>query len=156
SGSLGLTAGTRGTSGGFGNLAYQEGRVTVFSSGSLNVSESRNRSYDLRQNLLADPVTFLQQEGRSGSEGHFSRADLTAELQLTERSTLWASLAGGGYGSGSSGTTAYTVMDEQRAPTERYDRSTSSDFGRLNADVSLGLKHVLEEGVHEISMEGRR
>jgi hypothetical protein len=47
-------------------------------------------------------------------------------------------------------------MDAVRAPTERYDRSTSSDYGYDNVDVSLGLKHVLKEGEHEISVEGRR
>src|SRR5690606_9029051 len=125
SGSLGLTAGTRGTSGGFGNLAFQEGRVTLFGSGSLNFYESENSMFDLRQNLLGDPITFLQQEGDFGNRGRFSHVDLTVEYQLTSKATAWTSVAGGGYGSDSDGLTTYTEMDELMAPTERYSRNTS-------------------------------
>lgn len=156
SGSLGLTAGTRGTSGGFGNLAYQEGRVTLFGSGSLNFYESENSMFDLRQNLLTDPTTFLQQEGGFGNRGRFSRVDLTVEYQLTSKATAWTSVSGGGYGSDSDGLTTYTEMDELMAPTERYSRNTSSDWQNDNYDASLGLRHVFEQGKHELSVEARR
>jgi hypothetical protein len=156
SGSLGLTAGTRGETGGFGNLAYQEGRVTLFGNGSLNFHERSSTSYDFRQNLAADPTTFLKQEGRSGNEGYWSRGDFTAELQLTKKSTLWSSVSGGGYGSDSEGTTAYTLMDAAQDPTERYDRTTTNVWGRSQNDGSLGFKHVVEEGKHEFSVEARR
>lgn len=156
SGSLGLTAGTRGTRGGFSNLAYQQGRFTLFGNGSLNFHERESTRYDLRQNLLVDPTTFLEQDGRSGNQGRFSRFDVTAEFRLAEKSTLWSSLSGGGYGSDSDGSTAYTFMDALRHPTQRYSRTTLSEWGRSNSDASLGFKHVVEQGKHEFSMEARR
>jgi hypothetical protein len=156
SGSLGLTAGTRGQTGGFGNLAYQEGRLTLFGNGSLNFHERSSTSYDFRQNLMADPPTFLLQEGRSGNHGHWNRADLTAEFQLPRRSHLWSSLSGGGFGADWSGVTEFTLMDAVQDPTERFARTNSSNFGRSNADASLGFKHVVEEGKHEFSVEARR
>jgi hypothetical protein len=156
SGSLGLTAGTRGTRGGFTNLAYQQGRFTLFGNGSLNFHERESTRYDLRQNLLADPTTFLEQDGRSGNQGRFSRGDMTAEFRLGEKSTLWSSLSGGGYGSDSDGSTAYTFMDAARLPTQRYSRTTLSEWGRFDTDASLGFKHVVEQGKHEFSVEARR
>lgn len=156
SGSLGLTAGTRGQTGGFGNLAYQEGRLTLFGNGSLNFHDRSSTSYDFRQNLVADPTTFLKQEGRSGNQGRFSRVDFTAEFQVSKKSTLWSSVSGGGSGADSEGTTAYTHMDAAQDPTERYDRISTSHWGRSQNDGSLGFKHVVEEGKHELSVEARR
>lgn len=156
SGSVGLTTGTRGQTGGFGNLAYQEGRLTLFGNGSLSFYERATTSSDFRQNLVADPTTFLRQEGWSTSEGHWSRGDLTAELQLSGKSTLWSSLSAGGYGSDSEGSAAYVLMDAAQDPTERYARTTASEWGRSQLDGSLGLKHVVEEGKHELSVEARR
>jgi outer membrane cobalamin receptor len=156
SGSLGLTAGTRGETGGFGNLAYQEGRLTLFGNGSLNFQDRSSTSYDFRQNLVADPTTFLKQEGRSGNKGRFSRLDFTAEFQASKKSTLWSSVSGGGYGSDSEGVTAYTHMDAVQDPTERYDRTSTNRWGRSQSDGSLGFKHVVEEGKHEFSVEARR
>jgi hypothetical protein len=156
SGSLGLTTGTRGQTGGFGNLAYQQGRLTLFGNGSLNFHERSSSSYDLRQNLVADPTTYLLQEGRWGNRGHWSRADLSAEFRLGARSHLWSSLSGGGYGTDSEGRSAFTFMDAARDPTERYDRISDSRWGRTQADGSLGFKHVIEEGRHEFSVEARR
>lgn len=156
SGSLGLTAGTRGETGGFANLAYQEGRLTLFGNGSLNFHERRSTSYDFRQNLLTDPTTFLLQEGTSGNHGRFGRGDLTAEWRLSQKTHLWSSLSGGAYGSDSEGLLAYTVMDAAQDPTQRYGRTTASQWGRSDLDTSLGLKHVVEENKHEFSVEARR
>jgi hypothetical protein len=156
SGSLGLTAGTRGQTGGFGNLAYQEGRLTLFGNGSLNFHDRPSSSYDFRQNLVTDPTTFLLQEGLAGNRGHWSRADVSAELRLTGRSHLWASLSGGGYGSDSKGTIAYTHMDAVQDPTERYAQTTTSTWGQFQGEGTLGFKHVVEEGKHELSVEARR
>src|SRR5690606_22645083 len=58
--------------------------------------------------------------------------------------------------SDSDGSTAYTLMDAVRAPTQRYDRTTSSSWGQRNVDAALGVKHVFEQGKHEISVEARR
>jgi outer membrane cobalamin receptor len=155
SGSLGLTAGTRGQTGGFGNLAYQEGRLTLFGNGSLNFHERTSTSYDFRENLLADPPTFLLQEGGWGNKGYFRRADVSAEFRLGERSHLWSSVSGGGFGSDSDGSTDFTIMDAARTPTERYTRVSTSNWSRSNADASLGYKHTIEEGRHELSFEVR-
>ncbi len=155
SGSLGLTAGTRGETGAFSNLAYQQGKLTLFGNGSLNFHERGSTQYDLRQNLLVDPTTFLLQEGTAANKGRFSRFDMSAEYQLTGRSTLWSSASGGGFGSDSEGRTSFMNLDQFRDPMDRYFRTMASTWGRNNMDGSLGLKHVIEEGKHEFSVEGR-
>jgi hypothetical protein len=156
SGSLGLNAGTRGENGGFGNLAYQQGRLTLFGNGSLNFHQRTGSTYDFRELRMTEPAIFLEQQGHWGNEGYWRRADLTAEFQLTSKSTLWSSISTSGFGSDAEGSIAYTWMDALQDPTERYSRSTTTNWGRSQHDHSLGLKHVFEESKHELSFELRR
>jgi hypothetical protein len=156
SGSLGLTAGTRGQTGAFGNLAYQQGRLTMFGNGTLNFQDRVGTTYDLRQNLAVEPSTFMLQEGNFGNQGRFGRGDLSAEYRLGERSTGWASISGGGFGADAEALTAFTMMDAAQEPTQRFGRSSETEFSRFNTDISTGVRHVIEEGRHEFSMEARR
>jgi hypothetical protein len=156
SGSLGMTAGTRGQTGAFGNLAYQQGRLTLFGNGTMNFQDRKGTSYDLRQNLAVEPSTFMLQEGEFGNRGRFGRGDFSMEYRLTGRSTGWASVSGGGFGADAEALTAFTMMDAAQQPTQRFGRSSETEFSRFNTDVSAGLRHVIEEGRHEFSVEARR
>ncbi|HEX2094321.1 MAG TPA: TonB-dependent receptor, partial [Longimicrobiaceae bacterium] len=156
SGSVSLNAGTRGNTGGSGRLAYQRGPLTVFGGTSLNVSRRSSTSSDLRQNLAARPVTYLQQDFRSRNRGTFGMLDLSTELRLGKRATLWSSVSGFFNGSDSDGTFAYLHMDSVRTPTERYDRVSSNEWSGSNTDYALGLRYAPEPQRHELTLELRR
>jgi outer membrane receptor protein involved in Fe transport len=141
SGSFFANAGSRGEVGGGGRLTWQRGPVTVFGGGFLRRSDRTTTSYDLRQNLLAQPITLLQQDAFSDREGWSGNVDLTTEYSLTERSSLRAEMSAWRNTSDADGVTTYTEMDEARIPLELYDRTTLNSNTNLNTDLSLGFRH---------------
>ncbi len=155
SGSLFVNGGTRGDAGGGGRLTYQRGALTLFGGSSFRFSRRDNTRYDLRQNLLADPITFLEQDGWTERLGSSANADLTAELKLGERATAWAEGRLFRRGSDSDGVTAYTHMDALRLATERYDRASDEASSSLSADLAAGFRHVIEPQRRELELELR-
>jgi len=156
SGSVFANAGTRGDLGSGGRIAFQRGPLTLLGGGSLRVSRRDETSLDLRQNLIAEPVTFLEQDARSERDGLSGNLDATAEYKLSPRSTLWSEAGVFGNGWDSDQLTAYTLSDASRDPLERYDRAVRGDTDRLDLDLSAGFRHVLEPGRHELTAELRR
>ena len=87
-GSLSFAAGTRGqyTAGGRGTL--QRGPL-VFNGGlDARWSDSRNADFILRQNLLANPVTFLQQDAQWDRSSRNGGVNLDLRYELEEVTTL--------------------------------------------------------------------
>jgi hypothetical protein len=155
SGSVFTNAGTRGDLGGGGRLAYQRGRLTLFGGSFLRLSRRDQTSYDLRSNLLADPVTRLEQDARTERDGLSGNLDLTAEWKLTPRSTVWSEVGVYRNGWESESLTEYTLTDLASGPLERYDRFVDGDTERFSTDLSAGFRHVLEPGRHELATEVR-
>jgi outer membrane receptor protein involved in Fe transport len=141
SGSLFTNASTRGEAGTGGRLTFQRGRLTLFGGGFLRRSDRRTTSYDLRRNLLTQPITLLEQDAFNDREGWSGNLDLTGELQLTPRSTVRAELGVWSNRSDMDGVTVYTEMDEAEVALERYDRASVSSNRRLSADATLGFSH---------------
>lgn len=156
SGTLALNGGTRGNGGGSARLAYQEGPLTLFGGGSLNLSRRRGTSYNLRENRAAQPVTWLEQDSRTLNRGAFGMVDLSAELRVGKRTTLHSSVSGYRNGSDSEGSTAYSILDAARAPLERYLRDTEAEWSHGTVDASLGLRFAPKPQRHELSLELRR
>ncbi|HEX2187761.1 MAG TPA: TonB-dependent receptor [Longimicrobiaceae bacterium] len=155
SGSLFANGSTRGDVGGGGRLAYQRGPLTLFGGTFLRLSRRSETSYDLRRNLLADPVTELVQDARSERDGLSGSVDLTAELRVSERSTLWSEVGFYGSGSDAEGVAAYTLSAAAGDPADRYDRLTERESERLDTDLSVGFRHELAPRSHELTAELR-
>lgn len=159
SGNLFVNAGTQGEAGAGGRLTYQRGRLTLFGGGFGRRSDRRTDSYDLRQNLLADPVTLLEQDGWNDREGLSGNLDLTAEWKLTDRSTLRGELGAWRNGFDADGLTVYTQMLADSTPTLRYDRGMLNENARLSTSFGAGVRHRLgPEGRddHELSFDVHR
>lgn len=156
SGSLSANASTRGQNGASARLSYQRGRLTLFGGASGSLSDYRSVNSDLRENRITDPVTFLSQQTRSLGEGQFGSGDLTAELRMGPKGTLWGEMNAYHSGQESHGSTAYTLMNAGLDPTERYDRDNDSDGGYLNASFSAGYRHAFQPQRHELTIEARR
>lgn len=144
SGTAFLNGGTRGNLGGGGNVTYQEGRLTVMGGGFGRISRRDNTSYDFRQNLLADPVTFLEQDGWSQRNDLSGSVNFSSDYELTERTSLFSELRAFRRGNEQDELTAYTHFDADRRPTERYDRITGGDRSGLSTDFTVGLRHEIE------------
>jgi hypothetical protein len=81
--------------------------------------------------------------------------DLTTELATSERGTLRAEVRVDRQGSDSDALTAFTHLDEARAPTLRYDRASQRESRDLSGDVTLGYRHVVQPQRHELEVEVR-
>ncbi len=159
SGNLFVNGGTQGEAGGGGRLTYQRGRWTFFGGGFARRSDRRTSNYDLRRNLVTDPVTLLETEGWNDREGLSGNLDLTTEWKLTERSTLRGQLGMWRNGFDADGLTAYTQFTADSTPTLRYDRGMINENTRLSANFGGGIRHRFgPEGRddHELSVDVER
>ena len=156
SGNLFLNGGTQGDAGAGGRLTWQRGRLTLFGGGFGRRSDRRTTSYDLRQNLLADPVTLLQQEGRTDRAELSGNVDLTAEWKLTERGTLRGEVGLWRNGFDADGVTLYTRMRADSTFIESYDRALLNENSRLSNSLAAGYRHRFgnaERDDHELSLD---
>lgn len=153
SGNVFLNGGTRGDMGGGGNVTYQEGRLTLMGGSFLRVSQRDNTNYDFRENLLADPVTFLEQDGWSERDGLAGSVNLTGRFELTPRTSLYSEVQAFRRGDQSDQLTAYTHMDASRVPTQRYDRISGAEQTGLSGEFVLGITHQFEPRTHELEFE---
>lgn len=156
SGSATVNGGTGNQRGGSGRLNYQEGRFTFFGGGGFSLSDRIGTTVDTRENRIANPLTIIEQDGRSRNQSMFGNGDLTVEFKASGRGTLWAEARGHGSGSDGLNATYYTHLDAARTPTEHYLRDADNEFWFSSASASLGFRHVIEQSRHEYSAELRR
>jgi hypothetical protein len=155
-GSVAVHAGTRNQQGGSGNISFQQGRLTLFGAASASFSGHRFENSDLRENLNAEPTTFIQQDSRNRNSGGSGNMDLAAELKVGARGTFWTDVGIGRNVSGNEAQSAYTHLDHLRNPTERYDRVNERDLRGLFGSSSVGYRNVAEAQRSEWSVELRR
>jgi outer membrane receptor protein involved in Fe transport len=156
SGSLSANSSTRGSNGLSGQVAFQRGRLTLFGGGSGNLMTNDNATRELRQNLLATPVTILDTDRRFENTNFHGSTDLTAELTVGAKETVWASgsLYTGGFGG--DGFTHTRLMDAQEVPIRIFDRVSNNESDFFWADFALGFRRIVEAQRHELSLEVRR
>lgn len=156
SGSVSLNATTRGGNGVSGQLAYQRGRLTLFGGASSRLHQFDSESQELRQNLRATPVTYLEVDQHDdGSNAHGS-ADLTAELEVGPKETLWGSASAYRGGWGGDNVSLNRILDADLLPTRVFDRRSDSESSFLHSDLALGFRRIMQPQRHEWSAELRR
>jgi hypothetical protein len=156
SGSVAADAGTRNQQGGSGNLNFQKGRLSLFGSASASFFGTRSRNSDLRENLNAERTTYIQQDARNRNSGGTGNATLGVELQEGRRGTVWADLNAGRSPSHTEALVAYSVLDEIRNATERYDRVNDTERRGLFGSFAGGYRNAARAGRGEWSLEVRR
>jgi hypothetical protein len=156
SGSVALNAGTRNQQGGSGNINFEKGRLSLFGSASANFFGNRSRNSDLRQNLNAQPTTYIQQDARNRNSGGSGNLSLAAEVKMGPRGTFWADAGAGRNALGTEALTAYTHLDDLKHPTQRYDRVNETDIQGSFGSAAMGYRNVAEAGEDEWSVELRR
>jgi hypothetical protein len=155
SGSVAANAGTRGTQGLSSRLNYQIGSLTFFGGGTLNFSQSNTSTFDLRQNLVSEPVTYLEQNADRRRDGISGGGDITAELKLSDRSTVWAIGRGNRGGSDEDALSEFIHRDADRVTTDRYVRENATDSRSDRFSSALGYRRVVESQRDEFSAELR-
>lgn len=152
SGSAFANAGTRGQYGVGARGTMQRGEWTFNGGGFMRLSDNESTSYDLRQNLIADPA-FLRQDSRSDRSGLSTSADLEARYEPTERTRIFAEARISRSGSDSERFNTTSHLDAAETPILIYDRSSQSDSRDLSGDFSTGFDHEFEQRGHELEVE---
>jgi hypothetical protein len=155
SGTVSLNGDTRGRFGSFASLAYQRGRYTLFGSGNFALHGNRNRGYDLRGNLLADPVTWLEVDSDNENDGRFRFVDASLEVKVGPKETLYTSFRANGSRGDMVGTALNTLMDDAQAPLQRYLYDNDNEFRWGSSDASLGFRRVVAPQQNELSVDLR-
>ena len=148
-----LNGGTRGQMGTGVRSTLQRGAWTVDGGLSVSRSDRDATGYDLRQNLIAEPTTFLQQDSRSNRSSLSGNLDLEVRFEPTERSRFWVEGRVNGRDDGSDGFTTTTQMDAARAPTSVWERSTALDAGAASGRFGTGFRYEWERRRHEFEIE---
>ncbi|HUE96600.1 MAG TPA: carboxypeptidase regulatory-like domain-containing protein, partial [Longimicrobiaceae bacterium] len=87
-GNVFANGGTRGDVGGGGRATFQDGPLTLRGGSSLRLTQRETTSSELRENLRAIPITFLEQAATSDRSSWSGNVDLSAEYAIRERTTV--------------------------------------------------------------------
>jgi hypothetical protein len=157
-GSVFANAGTRGEVGSGGRVAWQRGELTVQGGGFVRHNDRETLTSTLRENLLADPITFLEQDRITRRGGLTGGIDMTTEYGLTERTLVWARTRVNDLGSDSEGETRSTRLDDEGTALDLTRRLTETDRDRSSLDLQGGVQVNFDDGLgdHEVSVEFRR
>lgn len=156
SGSVYANAHTRGEAGLGGRVTWQKGDVTLFGNTFLRRNDRESESYDLRQNLITDPTTFLRQDAFDERGGVSGSIDLSADWQFSEKSALRVEGSFRDFGSTSDGRRTTTHLDENEELTSRYDRISRTESTRIQSDATIRFTHEFDrERDHEFEIEVR-
>jgi outer membrane receptor protein involved in Fe transport len=155
SGSVNVNASTRGRQVLSGRFNVQRGRLTLFSGAGVNRSHQESSSWDLRRNLVTDPVTVIEQSSVMDNRSRGWNLDWTAELNVGEGATLWSNAWLFHSGHGSDGVAEYGITDDQENIRERYDRLNDRESSSGNYNFTLGYKKVFEQQREELTVDAR-
>ncbi|CAN5626811.1 TonB-dependent receptor [soil metagenome] len=157
-GSVFANAGTRGEVGSGGRIAWQRGELTVQGGGFVRHNDRETATSTFRENLLADPVTFLEQDRLTRRGGLTGGIDMTTEYGLSERTLIWARTRINDLGSDSEGDTRSTRLDDEGTALDLTRQLTETDRDRSSLDLQGGVQVNFDDelGDHEFSVECRR
>ena len=153
SGNVFANAGSRGELGTGARATYQAGDITLQGGTSARFTRTETSTAELRENLLADPITLLEQETISDRGGNSGNLDLEIEYSFSERTRLTAQTRVDGTMADADRLTSYTEMAADRTVTDEYDRVAVDDSRGVSTDLALELRHDFATRGHELNVE---
>ncbi|MEO7368187.1 MAG: TonB-dependent receptor, partial [Gemmatimonadaceae bacterium] len=155
----GVTVGSATSSGrynGSGNLGYQSGLWTTFTTYGYNADDRGVDGINNRERYLSgSPLSFTNQniDGRNGNGGHnFTQ---NADYKFNSRDVLTNALALNFRTSTDNSLNAYTELNGAGAFLSTYNRTRDDKVNSYNVDYTLAWKRTLEPRKHELSTELR-
>ena len=140
-----------------GNLGYQEGRFTLFSSYGFNSDDRNVVGINDRERLdaLFQPRSFEEQEiaGDVNNAGH--NFNTNVDFKPNKRDVVSNILSLNRRGSTDESLILVTNLTGDRAVTDRYNRLRDADVSGFTADYTLAFKRVIEARKHEFGAEVR-
>jgi outer membrane receptor protein involved in Fe transport len=140
-----------------GNVGYQRGPLTLFTSVGVNVDKRPVVGINNRERLdaLRAPLSFTDQDitGTNGYNGQ--NFNTTVDYRLNARDVLSNALAVNHSYSTDASLNAFSELNGAGSLLDRYDRMRGADSRGLMLDYDLALKRTFEPRKHELSTELR-
>ena len=140
-----------------GNLGYQAGRFTTFSSygymvGGHPVDAVTTRQ---RQDELARPVSFSEQLAATTMTSRGQNFSSTVDFKATKRDVISNILSLNRWRNGNATREAYVETDGDRVLLNEFGRSRGMDMLNTVVDYTLAFKRTIQPRKHELSAETR-
>ncbi|MGI9140874.1 MAG: TonB-dependent receptor domain-containing protein [Gemmatimonadaceae bacterium] len=140
-----------------GNLGYQAGRFTIFSSYGFN-SDQRNIvgiNNRERHDALFNPLSFTEQDiaGDASAAGHNFNTNI--DFKPNKRDVISNILSLNRRRSTDESIMGYTELDRDRSELDRYNRLRDAGVTGFVADYTLAFKRTIEARKHELGAELR-
>ncbi len=155
SGSVNANTSTRNQQNLGGRLNFQRGRVTLFTGLSGNLYGDKSTSYDLRRNLLARPLTNIEQNSVNDNSSYGGYGDVTAEIKVGKQAALSTNSYWNYSAHDSEGLLKYGILSEAMSDIDRYNRNSRNDGQYGNYDVGLSFRQIFTPQRHELSFSTR-
>lgn len=140
-----------------GNVGYQVGPYTLFSSYGYNSDKRGTTGINDRERYTAlnAPLSFTEQDinGDNYNAGH--NFTTTFDYKVNTRDVLSNSLLLNKRRNGEDSRTLFSEFDSNRAPIETYDRIRDQAAEAWMVDYTLAFKRTIEPRKHEVSSELR-
>jgi ferric enterobactin receptor len=140
-----------------GNLGYQAGPLTSFTSYGFNADERPVVGINDRERFdaLRQPLSFVEQDiqGEQGNNGH--NFNTTLDYKLNARDNLYTALAMNRRRSNEDLLSAYTELSGDRSLLAEYDRWRNTEAKGLMFDYTAAFKRTFEARRHELNTEVR-
>jgi len=140
-----------------GNVGYQTGPVTLFTSYGFNSDARGVTGIDNRERLgiLLAPLSFTEQDilGEMENRGH--NLTSTMDYKLNDRDVLTNSLLLNFRNNGENSRILFTELDATRNPTNSYNRLRDNGADARMLDYTLAFKRTIKPRQHELASEIR-
>ena len=152
-GNLSLSGGTRGQYSGSARGTLQRGPLTWNGGIDARWSDSKSSDFTLRQNLLANPVTFLRQDASADRSSRNGGLQFEMRYEPSKKTRFTARASGNLNGSDRDGQTGTTHLDDAQATTLAYNRLARQDGDGASGEVRTSFERIWIEDRHSLEID---
>ncbi|HEV8597797.1 MAG TPA: TonB-dependent receptor [Gemmatimonadales bacterium] len=149
-GNLNLAAGTRGQYTAGGRATLQRGPLLFNGGLDSRWGDSRTSNLTVRQNLLANPVSFLRQDASANNSSRNGGVQLDVRYELSKKSRFSGHFGGNLNGNDRTGLTETTHLDELQDSTLQYARHSRTNGDGAAGDTRFGWEYVWQPERHSL------
>ena len=149
--------GTRGDLGTGARVNMMRDGLSLQVGGFLRQSRRETLSTRFQENLLADPLNFLERERSADRDNLTAGVDVSVETELREGLLIWGTARVNDEDRDAETATLDRRLDSDRQLTSEFQRLSTTDRDRTTLDGRTGLSLEMDSdrGDHEWSVEAR-
>lgn len=154
-GGVSASAGTNERYDGSANGHYTNGPWSFYTTYSLRHGERPQRLYRLRENRLADPITFLEQNSTGTGGGFSQNLSASADYRLSDLNTLSLSARLSDRGRDGEQVNRNVGLFTDDTVFERYVDASADERSDLGMDYRLSFRWAVQPNENELTADLR-